>query len=226
MIAAGHVSLVGQTLEDGIEQLNLEEQNRHLRDAAPLDIVRWAVALDAPLIASTSFSPNAAVMLHLLVQARPDIPVIWVDSGYNTRDTYLVAEQLIERLDLNIHVYSPRMTAARRDALMGIPMPGDDEQLHREFTRQVKLEPFGRALADFQARIWLSGIRREETDFRKTLDVLSRDHRGILKVAPIFYWSEERIEQYMAEHDLPSCKKYFDPTKVADNRECGLHTGA
>lgn len=226
MISVGHVSLVGQALDDGIDQLNLDQHNQCLRDAQPADIVRWAVSLDAPLIATTSFSPNAAVMLHLMVQVKPEIPVIWVDSGYNTRDTYVVAEQLIERFKLNIHVYSPRMTAARRDALMGIPMPGDDDALHREFTRQVKLEPFGRALADFNARIWLTGIRREETDFRKTLDILSRDHRGILKVAPIFYWTEERIAQYMAEHDLPSCKKYFDPTKVADNRECGLHTGA
>ena len=117
------------------------------------------------------------------------------------------------------------MTAARRDALMGIPMP-DDEVLHREFTRQVKLEPFERALQRFQPSIWISGIRREETAFRKTLDILSWDSRGILKVAPVFYWTEADVEAYMEKNRLPSCRKYYDPTKVADNRECGLHTGA
>jgi phosphoadenosine phosphosulfate reductase len=90
----------------------------------------------------------------------------------------------------------------------------------------VKLEPFDRALADFQPEIWLTGLRREETEHRKTLDVVSRDNRGLLKVAPLFYWSDEEIENYMARHNLPTCRHYFDPTKVHDGRECGLHTAA
>ena len=211
---------------NGLQALDLEQQNQALRDAPALDIVRWAQSRQAPLIATTSFSPNAAVMLHLVSQVDNTIPVVWIDSGYNTRDTYLVAEQLIDQLDLDIHVYSPRMTSARRDALMGIPMPGEDQSLHAEFTRQVKLEPFQRAMDHFSPALWLTGIRREETAFRKTLDVLSWDSRGILKVAPIFYWDENQVLDYMEEHELPTCRKYFDPTKVADDRECGLHTGA
>ena len=218
--------MVNSELESGVDKLNLEEQNRRLHDLSPQAIIRWALAMDEPLIATSSFSPNAAVLLHLLAQVKADIPVIWVDSGYNTRDTYVIAEQLISRLNLNVHVYTPIMTAARRDALVGIPMPGEDESLHREFTRQVKLEPFSRALEDFSSKVWITGIRREETAFRKTLDILSWDARGILKVAPIFYWTEAQLDAYMAQHELPSCKKYFDPTKLADNRECGLHTGA
>lgn len=206
--------------------LDLEKENQGLRDTSAGDIVRWAKAQQAPLIATTSFGPNAAVMLHLVSEVDNTIPVVWIDSGYNTRDTYLVAEKLIDQLNLDIHVYSPQMTAARRDALMGIPMPGEDESLHTEFTRQVKLEPFQRAMDQFSPSLWLTGIRREETAFRKTLDVLSWDARGILKVAPIFYWDENQVMDYMEEHDLPTCRKYFDPTKVADDRECGLHTGA
>ena len=206
--------------------LDLVHHNDTLRDASPAEIIRWALALEQPLIATTSFSPNSAVMLHHLVQAKPDLPLIWVDSGYNTRDTYLIAEQLITDLALNITVFTPKMSAARRDALMGVPMPDEDEALHREFTRQVKLEPFERALDAFKPAIWISGIRREETAFRKTLDILSWDSRGILKVAPLFYWTEAEVEAHMAAYQLPTCRKYFDPTKVADNRECGLHTGA
>jgi phosphoadenosine phosphosulfate reductase len=105
----------------------------------------------------------------------------------------------------------------------GIPTP-DEEERHAEFTRQVKLEPFEKALAELKPEIWLTGIRREETDHRKTLDVVSEDGRGIIKVAPIFYWSDDDIENYMTEHELPTCKHYFDPTKAWDGRECGLHT--
>ena len=107
----------------------------------------------------------------------------------------------------------------------GIPTV-DEEERHQEFTEQVKLEPFNRALGEFKPEIWLTGIRREETEHRKSLDVVSMDNRGIIKVAPIFYWSEEQVEAYMAAHELPSCKHYFDPTKVHDGRECGLHTAA
>jgi phosphoadenosine phosphosulfate reductase len=102
----------------------------------------------------------------------------------------------------------------------------DEEERHQDFTEQVKLEPFGRALDEFQPEIWLTGIRREETEHRQSLDIVSVDNRGIIKVAPIFYWSEDDVEDYMEQHQLPTCRHYFDPTKVHDGRECGLHTAA
>jgi phosphoadenosine phosphosulfate reductase len=225
MAVGGVVSITSKRKGDVLDSLDITQVNRELRNAAPEDIIRWALSLNQTLIATTSFSPNSAVLLHELSRVESDLPIIWVDSGYNTRDTYLVAEKLIADLKLNAHIYTPEMTAARRDALIGVPMPGEDEALHKEFTRQVKLEPFARALQSFKPKIWISGIRREETAFRKTLDILSWDGRGILKVAPIFYWNEADIESYMGQHQLPSCRKYFDPTKVADNRECGMHTG-
>ena len=207
-------------------ELDIQEANDRLRDAAPADVLRWALDLDVPTIATTSMGRNAAVMLHLVSQVNPDVPTIWVDTGYNLRDTYLVADRLINDLQLNIHVYSPLMTSERRNAIMGGIPTVDEEERHEEFTRQVKLEPFDRALADFAPDIWLTGIRREETEHRKTLDTVSLDNRGIIKVAPIFYWSDDEVEAYMEAHQLPTCRHYFDPTKVSDGRECGLHTAA
>ena len=72
----------------------------------------------------------------------------------------------------------------------------------------------------------MTGIRQEETEHRKSLDIVSRDARGIIKVAPIFFWSEDDVDDYMAQHNQPTCRHYFDPTKVQDGRECGLHTAA
>ena len=207
-------------------ELDIQEANDTLRDAAPADVVRWALELDVPTIATTSMGRNAAVMLHLVSQVNPDVPTIWVDTGYNLRDTYLVADRLINDQQLNIHVYSPLMTSERRNAIMGGIPTVDEEERHEEFTRQVKLEPFDRALADLAPDIWLTGIRREETEHRKTLDTVSLDNRGIIKVAPIFYWSDDEVEAYMEAHQLPTCRHYFDPTKVSDGRECGLHTAA
>ena len=207
-------------------ELDLESVNARLRSASPQEAVAWALSLGRKTIATTSMGRNAAVMLHLVAQVDKTLPTIWVDTGYNLRDTYVVAERLIRDLELNIHVYSPQMTSERRNAIMGGIPTVDEEERHKDFTNQVKLEPFDRALADFAPEVWLTGIRREETEHRRTLDTVSLDSRGIIKVAPIFYWSEDDVEDYMAKHDLPSCKHYFDPTKVQDGRECGLHTAA
>lgn len=205
---------------------DLDSINNRLRNASAAEIVSWALSQGRRTIASTSMGRNAAVMLHLVSEIDKSVPTIWVDTGYNLRDTYVVAERLIRELDLSVHVYSPEMTSERRNAIMGGIPSVDEEARHQEFTRQVKLEPFARALEDFQPEIWLTGIRREETELRKSLDIVSLDGRGILKVAPLFYWSEDDVEDYMAQFSLPTCKHYFDPTKAHDGRECGLHTAA
>ena len=206
--------------------LDLDSVNASLRDASAQEIVRWALGLGVSTIATTSMGKNAAVMLHLVSQVNQAVPTIWVDSGYNLRDTYVVAERLIRDLKLNIHVFSPLMTSERRNAIMGGVPTVDEEERHQEFTRQVKLEPFARALDEFKPEIWLTGLRREETEHRKNLDIVSLDNRGIIKVSPIFYWSDDQVENYMERFELPSCRHYFDPTKVHDGRECGLHTAA
>jgi phosphoadenosine phosphosulfate reductase len=207
--------------------LDLKALNAELRDLSPVEIVKWATTQSDKLISTTSFSPNAAAMIHVVTEADPSIPVVWIDSGYNVPDTYRVAEVIMDKLQPNMQIYIPQITAERRNAIMGgIPHPDDDPEVHQEFTRQVKLEPFQKAIDDLAPEIWFSGIRREETDFRKTLDILSYDNRGILKVAPFFYWTDEQINDYMEQHQLPSCRHYFDPTKVEDGRECGLHTSA
>lgn len=206
-----------------VAAIKLELANSELTDKSPREIIHWAVSQNQRALVTTSFGPFSAVMLHLATRVQPDIPVVWVDTGYNTRETYLYAEKLIQDLNLNIRVFIPELTAARRSALMGgIPQP--DTDLHGEFTRQVKLEPFQRVLREMRPDVWLTAIRKDETDFRKTLDVVSSGPNGILKVAPFLNWTEVDMEGYLYEHDLPQVNKYYDPTKVEDNRECGLHT--
>ena len=206
--------------------IDLDSVNASLRHASAQEVVQWALTQNAPTIATTSMGRNAALMLHLVSQLDSTVPTIWVDTGYNLRDTYIVAERLIRDLELDIHVYSPLMTSERRNAIMGGVPTVDEEERHQEFTSQVKLEPFARALEEFKPEIWLTGIRKEETEHRQSLDIVSMDNRGIIKVAPIFNWSDDDVEAYMEQFELPTCRHYFDPTKVHDGRECGLHTAA
>ena len=190
---------------------------------SPQEIMEWVFAQQKNAIVTTSFGPFSAVMLHLATSIKPDVPVFWVDTGYNTLETYTYAERLIEELDLNIEVYIAQITAARRNAIMN-GIPSVDNELHSEFTRQVKLEPFQRMLKTVKPDYWLTAIRRDETEFRKTLDVFGEGPDGVCKVAPFLNWTEVDMEGYLFEHDLPQVGKYRDPTKVEEHRECGLHT--
>lgn len=207
--------------------IDIEKANQELRERSPAEIVKWATQLGRRTVATTSFSPNSAALLHVVAQVEPDLPVIWVDSGYNVPDAYIAAEQIMQRLRLNMQIYAPAVSAERRNAAKGgIPHPDDDAAAYAEFVREVKLEPFERALADLRPEVWITGIRREETEYRKTLDIISVDNRGLLRVAPLFYWTEQDVQAYVEQHQLPSCLHYFDPTKLDAKSECGLHTVA
>jgi phosphoadenosine phosphosulfate reductase len=202
--------------------IDITQANAELAGAHPKTIVEWAVNCGGKTIVTTNFGPYAAVVLHLVSRVAPDMPVIWVDSGYNTRKTYRFAEKLIHDFDLNIHVYNPLASAARRDALMGIP--DVDDPRHEEFTRQVKLEPFARAMAEMAPDGWLTAVRREQTEFRRNMAIVSRGKPGgVVKVAPVLEWTEGGMSAYLENHGLPNEMNYYDPTKVLANRECGLH---
>ena len=203
-------------------QVNVAQANAELAGKHPKDIVEWAVGLGGKTIVTTNFGPYEAVILHLATRVQPDMEVVWIDSGYATRKTYLFAEKLIQDLDLNVTVYNPLMSAARRDALMGIP-DVDDPQ-HEEFTNQVKLEPFGRAMREVNPDVWLTAVRRDQTAFRKNMDIVSQDKPdSVIKVAPVLEWTEADMQAYLDEYGLPNETNYYDPTKVLGNRECGLH---
>ena len=83
----------------------IAEYNAALKNKPALEIVRWGIArANHRAIVSTNFRPYEAVILHLCVQVQPDIPVIWVDHGYNRPATYRFAEQLCNNLNLNLNL--------------------------------------------------------------------------------------------------------------------------
>ncbi len=203
---------------------DLSDTNARLAHAAPEEILRWALETSGGrMILSTNFRPYEAVLLHMAVTVMPDIPILWVDHGYNTPATYRCADQTIARLGLHIHLYIPRRTAAHRDALLGGIPSIEDEQAHRLFTEEVKLEPFRRGLADLKPKIWLTALRRVQNPNRETMNPVSLTPDGLLKVCPVLEWTDEQMQAYLDAHHLPNEFDYYDPTKVLEKRECGLH---
>jgi phosphoadenosine phosphosulfate reductase len=203
----------------------LTDWNAELRYKSPLEITRWAIAqARGRAVVSTNFRPYEAVILHLCAQAQPDIPVLWVDHGYNRPATYRHAEQLRSLLKLNLKVCLPRMTAAHRDALYG-PIPDrDDEAGLKHFSALMKLEPFQRGMRELAPRVWITALRQVQNPNRAGLDIVSADPNfGTLKVSPVFYLSDADMDVYLEEHELPNEWDYFDPAKANEKRECGLH---
>ncbi|MEO1484332.1 MAG: phosphoadenosine phosphosulfate reductase family protein [Bacteroidota bacterium] len=203
-------------------QTQIEDWNQQLKDATPAEIVAFAFQRAESPVITTNFRPYEVNILHAVTQVNSTIRVIWCDTGYNTPQTYKHAEDLIERLKLNIKLYVPKQTAAHRDAVMGIPQIEDP--LHKTFTEQVKLEPFKRAMAEHQPDVWFTNLRKGQTALRDSLDIFSLGGDGVLKVSPFYRWSDAQLDAYLKEYELPNEHKYFDPTKVLANRECGLHT--
>ncbi len=204
-----------------IETMNLEAVNAELKNKSPKEIIVWALLQANKAVVTTNFRPYEGAILHAVVSVKNSIDVIWCDTGYNTPQTYKHAEELIEKLQLNIQLYVPKQTVAHRNITLGLPTVDDPK--HAVFTEQVKLEPFKRAMEEHKPDVWFTNLRKGQTAFRDSIDIVSRSKDGVLKVSPFYHWSDEKLDAYLEEHQLPNEFKYFDPTKVESNRECGLH---
>ena len=202
--------------------IELKTLNNQLRGIDPSEVIRWILLNHKRPVITTNFRPYEAAILHAVNMEQSRTKVIWCDTGYNTPQTYKHADQVIKQLDLNVKLYMPKQTAAYRDALNG-GIPEVNSPQHDEFTRQVKLEPFQRAMAIEQPDVWFTNLRKGQTAFRDSIDILSYSKDGLLKVSPFYHWSDEKLDKYLFQYNLPNEFKYFDPTKVLSNRECGLH---
>jgi len=203
----------------------ISRANAELAAKSPLEVVRWALAqAGGRAVVSTNFRPYEAVVLHLATQAQADIPVLWVDHGYNRPATYQHAEQLRAQLKLNLKPFLPRLTPAHRDAIHG-PIPSlDDEAGLKQFSAVMKLEPFQRGMKELAPTVWITALRKVQNPNRAGLDLVSHDANfGALKISPVFHWTDAQMEAYLQQHNLPNEWDYFDPAKADEKRECGLH---
>jgi phosphoadenosine phosphosulfate reductase len=221
--AASTTAANDNDIGNSIAAVNLPRANQQLASSSAEDVVKWALNLGGKTVVTTNFGPQEAVLLHMVSQISADTQVLWIDSGYNMPQTYEFAEQVIKQLDLNLVVYTPTVSAARRDAVMGgIPTIGDPA--HAEFTQQFKLEPFKRAMGELAPEVWLTAVRREQSPLRQQMDTLAHGPNGTIKVSPLLAWTLEDMQAYLTKHDLLDEARYFDPTKAEAGRECGLHT--
>ena len=206
--------------------------------------VEWALQnLPGRHVLSSSFGIQSAVMLHLVTRARPDIPVILVDTGHLFAETYCFIDELTDRLELNLHIYRSALSPAWQEARHGKLWEQGLEGIER-YNAINKVEPMQQALKRLEAGAWFAGLRRGQSDSRAAIPVL-KTQGGRFKLHPIADWSDRDIHRYLDRHRLPyhplrnrgyasvgdihTTRPLLDGMREEDTRffglkrECGLH---
>ena len=195
----------GRNMTGVLVRDNLDADRGGLEPLSPQDRLAWAFQrFGSGFALTTSFGIQSAVLLHMLSQL-PDgdaIPVIWVDTGYLPEETYHYSAQLTELLKIRLVVAQSAMSPARMEALHGrLWETGKLDDLER-YHQIRKVEPLDRALAQLDVSCWASGVRRVQTDHRRSMTLLD-PIRERLSLRPLLDWTQKDIYYYMQDNNLP-----------------------
>ncbi len=175
-----------------------EEVAQTLADLKAGERIKWLYETYGDrVVASTSFGLQAAVMLHLIAENAPKIPVVFVDTGYLFPETYQYLEKLTASLEVDIRRYVPKLTAAHQDACW----PKQWETDPQRYATINKVEPMNRALQELEKDIWISGLRRSQSSTRRNRE-LAEQQNATLKVYPILDWADAQVASYFYTHQL------------------------
>ena len=180
----------------------LSETSANLEKTSAEERVRWALERFRPeIMLSTSFGVQSAVLLHMVTQQWPEIPVVMIDTRYLFPETYRFADQLTERLKLNLKVYREHVSAAWLEARHGKLWEHGLDGIER-YNQINKVEPMQRAIRELGARGWITGLRRQQAKSRKAVGVLQQQ-KDVIKIQPIIDWTDRMVYEYLKKHDLP-----------------------
>ena len=212
------------------------------------EVLAWASQeFGDGLVMSTSFGIQSAVTLHLAIQARPSIPVIWVNTGYLPPETYEYAQTLTKLFDLNLHIAKSPISPQQMEARFGRLWESERVEDLNRYDQMRKVEPMNTALKELNATAWISGLRAEQTEFRRGLRRIQKTGQRY-RIYPILKWTKRKVYEYMQQFGLPQHPLFHQGYATvgdahssravsaddADDRvtrfggrkqECGLHLG-
>jgi phosphoadenosine phosphosulfate reductase len=193
-----------------------------------------------------SFQAEDMIVLQIVRALHPNVPVLFLDTGYHFAETYAYRDHMAAAWNLNLMNLTPRQTVPEQETQFGI--------LHQTAPDQCcklrKVEPLFAALADYKT--WFTGMRREQAKSRAQLQAL--DHftlpggKQLLKISPLADWTTRDVWYYAHEHSIPLLPLYekgyssigcepctslpSDPNDPRSGRwsgrkqECGIHIQA
>jgi phosphoadenosine phosphosulfate reductase len=207
-----------------------------------LAVLAWAGETFGDSFAVTS-SMADGLLAHLASRAVPGVNVVFLDTGYHFAETIGTRDWISSVLPITLRNTTPARTVAEQDAEHGPRLYERDPDL---CCSMRKVQPLAAALAGYTA--WGSGVRRDESATRTATKVVDWDaKRGMVKVNPLAAWTQEHVDAYIAEHQVPvnplqeigfasiGCEPCTRPVAPGEDpragrwagrtkTECGLHT--
>jgi phosphoadenosine phosphosulfate reductase len=203
----------------------------------------FAGAGGAPCI-TCSFQAEDMIVLDLLLQRLPKIPVLFLDTGYHFPETYAYRDRIAKAWNLNLQNLAASQSVAEQEAQFGILNRTDPTRC----CHLRKVEPLFAALQSFD--VWFTGLRREQSPTRRNLQVAEQHQlpggKSLLKVSPLAAWTWDQVWKYTKAHGIDYLPLYdfgylsigcepctAIPPVGADPRsgrwggrklECGIHT--
>lgn len=193
---------------------------------------------------SCSFQAEDMIVLHVVRERIPRVPVLFLDTGYHFAETYEYRDRMAKEWSLNLVNVTPRKTVEQQESEFGILYRGDPTRC----CQLRKVEPLFQALEPYD--LWFTGLRREQSPTRKNLKKIE-EHRlpsgkKLLKVSLLANWTWRQVWEYTAKNRIGYLPQYDqgylsigcepctaipdDPHNPRSGRwsgkklECGIHT--
>jgi phosphoadenosine phosphosulfate reductase len=152
----------------------------------------------APCITS-SFQAECVVLVHMLREVRPDIPVLFLDTVHHFAQTYEYRDALAARWNLNlVNLRAPD------------PQPGLWRTDTSACCARHKVGPRFEALERFD--VWFAALRREQSASRAALAEVEPFRlptgKMLRKVSPLASWSTKDVWAYATAHEIPLLPLY------------------
>jgi phosphoadenosine phosphosulfate reductase len=178
--------------------------NAAFEDADPRAVLEWALlgsGIDRLAIAS-AFQTEGTVVMHMAMQIRPDVPVLFLETGYQFAETLAFKQQITERLGLNVVDVVGRHTVEQQSIELGPRLYERDPERCCELN---KVQPMLEALRDFDG--WVTALRRDSSPTRASAPFVDQYEiepgRWMVKVNPMAAWTHQQVWRYLKENDLP-----------------------
>ena len=174
-----------------------------LDHAEPQDILRWTAASIESLAVATSFQSSGLVILHMLNEVRPGLPVLFLDTGFHFRETHEFKDRIKELLDVNlVELRGEHGSVEGQTAQYGPELYRRDPD---KCCHINKVEPLMKVLGDYDG--WISGIRREQSPLRAGTPIIEAQMLPsgdeVMKIHPLANWSRDQVFGYLKEHEIP-----------------------
>ncbi len=182
----------------------IEELNEAFEAAQPQDIITWALSeprLPRLAIAS-AFQREGTAIIHMAVQAKPEVPILFLETGFHFAETLAFKEQLTEAFGLNVVELTGEHTVDSQAEAHGPRLYERDPNLCCDLN---KVRPFNRALRGLDA--WVTGMRRDSSWTRRDTPILLQYElepgKTLIRVNPIANWAQRDAWAYLQEHEIP-----------------------